>query len=118
LCRHARRTQLEEITSRHIAMIAAEISRTGHFATLKASPRKVRCRRNRARQLNRWSLKEQVTSSTNTRGFFKPDIRTFLARWVAEGPTHHFALGVGKHARTIKNLGDVLGIESVIVSEM
>jgi len=32
------------------------------------------------------------TGNTNTRGFFKPDIRSFLKRWVAEGPTHHFAL--------------------------
>ena len=39
------------------------------------------------------------TGNTNTRGFFKPDVRTFLTRWVAEGPTHHFALGVGRHAR-------------------
>ena len=57
------------------------------------------------------------TGNTNTRGFFKPDVRTFLKRWVAEGPTHHFALGVGHHARTIKKLADVLGIESVIVRE-
>jgi len=57
------------------------------------------------------------TGNTNTRGFFKPDVRTFLTRWVAEGPTHHFALGIGHHARTIKALGDVLGIESVIVQE-
>ena len=31
------------------------------------------------------------TGNTNTRGFFQPDVRTFLKRWVAEGPTHHFA---------------------------
>jgi len=57
------------------------------------------------------------TGNTNTRGFFQPDVRTFLQRWVAEGPTHHFALGVGKHAQTIKKLADVLGIESAIVAE-
>jgi len=55
------------------------------------------------------------TGNTNTRGFFKPDVRTFLKRWVAEGPTHHFALGVGHHAETIKKIGELLGIESVIV---
>ena len=38
------------------------------------------------------------TGNTNTRGFFQPDVRTFLKRWVAEGPTHHFALGIGHHA--------------------
>ena len=58
------------------------------------------------------------TGNTNTRGFFKPDVRTFLTHWVAEGPTHHFALGIGKHARTIKKLGDAIGIQSVIVGEM
>ncbi|MBC8875249.1 MAG: L-fucose/L-arabinose isomerase family protein [Planctomycetes bacterium] len=55
------------------------------------------------------------TGNTNTRGFFEPDVRTFLKRWVAEGPTHHFALGVGHHATTIKSIGELLGIESVIV---
>jgi L-arabinose isomerase len=58
------------------------------------------------------------TGNTNTRGFFKPDIRTFLTRWVTEGPTHHFALGVGKHALTIQKLGGALGIESVIVCQV
>ena len=56
------------------------------------------------------------TGNTNTRGFFQPDIRTFLKRWVAEGPTHHFALGVGNHADTMMQLAEILGIESVIVS--
>jgi L-arabinose isomerase len=57
------------------------------------------------------------TGNTNTRGFFKPDVRTFLLRWVAEGPTHHFALGIGHHARTIQAIGDVLGIETAIIQE-
>jgi L-arabinose isomerase len=57
------------------------------------------------------------TGNTNTRGFFQPDVRTFLTRWVAEGPTHHFALGVGHHARSIRDIAQILGIESVIVSE-
>jgi L-arabinose isomerase len=51
------------------------------------------------------------TGNTNTRGFFPPDVRTFLKRWVVEGPTHHFALGVGRHAETIGKIADVLGIE-------
>jgi L-arabinose isomerase len=57
-----------------------------------------------------------ATGNTNTRGFFKPDIRTFLRQWVAEGPTHHYALGVGHHARALKRIGEALGIESVIVA--
>jgi L-arabinose isomerase len=55
------------------------------------------------------------TGNTNTRGYFKPDIRTFLKRWVAEGPTHHYALGIGRHADTIHKIADFLNIESVIV---
>lgn len=58
-----------------------------------------------------------ATGNTNTRGFFEPDVRTFLRRWVAEGPTHHFALGVGHRAGTLRRIADALGIESVIVGE-
>ncbi len=56
------------------------------------------------------------TGNTNTRGFFEPDVRTFLRRWVAEGPTHHFALGVGHHAHTLKEIAEVLNIEVVVVT--
>ena len=56
------------------------------------------------------------TGNTNTRGFFKPDVRSFLKKWVAEGPTHHFALGAGHHARTIQQIAEILNIESVIVT--
>ncbi len=55
------------------------------------------------------------TGNTNTRGFFKPDVRTFLQRWIKEGPTHHFALGVGHHAHTIQKIANYLNIESVII---
>jgi L-arabinose isomerase len=57
------------------------------------------------------------TGNTNTRGFFQPDVRTFLTRWVAAGPTHHFALGVGHRARSIRKIADVLDIESAFVTE-
>jgi len=55
------------------------------------------------------------TGNTNTRGFFKPDVRTFLKRWFAEAPTHHFALGIGHRAKTIQKIGNFLGIETVII---
>lgn len=55
------------------------------------------------------------TGNTNTRGFFKPDIRTFLTRWIKEGPTHHFALGIGHHAALIEDVAMHLGIESVVI---
>lgn len=55
------------------------------------------------------------TGNTNTRGFFEPNTRDFIKKWVMEGPTHHYALGIGHHAGTIKKIADVLGIEAVIV---
>ena len=55
------------------------------------------------------------TGNTNTRGYFQPDVRTFLQRWIREGPTHHFALGVGHHARTIQKIAEYLATESVII---
>jgi L-arabinose isomerase len=57
-----------------------------------------------------------ATGNTNTRGFFAPEIRTFLKRWVAEGPTHHFALGIGRRATALAAIAGALGIESVIVT--
>ncbi len=56
------------------------------------------------------------TGNTNTHGLFKPDVRTFLKRWMKEGPTHHFALGIGHHAQAIQRIADIFGIESVIVT--
>ena len=43
-------------------------------------------------------------------------MRTFLKEWVSQGPTHHFALGIGHRAKTVKKLADVLRIEAVIVA--
>jgi len=57
------------------------------------------------------------TGNTNTRGFFKPDVKTFLSRWVKEGPTHHFALGTGHHAESLRKIARYLNIESVIISK-
>lgn len=55
------------------------------------------------------------TGNTNTRGFFEPTTKEFVKKWVMEGPTHHYALGVGHHADTIAKIAEVLGIEYVIV---
>jgi len=57
------------------------------------------------------------TGNTNTRGFFKPNIKTFLKRWMNEGPTHHFALGIGHHAATIEKIARYLNIECVKISD-
>jgi len=56
------------------------------------------------------------TGNTNTRGFFEPDVKTFLKRWVAEGPTHHFALGIGHHGGSIQKIGEVLGLDTALIS--
>lgn len=56
------------------------------------------------------------TGNTNTRGYFKPDVRTFLRNWVAEGPTHHFALGIGHRAGSIAKIASILGIECATVA--
>jgi len=57
------------------------------------------------------------TGNTNSHGYFQPDLRTFLRRWVAEGPTHHFSLGIGHHGATIQKIAAVLGIDAVKVTE-
>lgn len=55
------------------------------------------------------------TGNTNTHGRFGRDVRRFLRDWVQEGPTHHFALGVGHHAETLVAVAECLGVESVVV---
>jgi len=55
------------------------------------------------------------TGNTNTHGRFGPDVRQFLLDWVAEGPTHHFALGLGHHARSLVDIAEALGIEHAVV---
>lgn len=55
------------------------------------------------------------TGNTNTRGFFEPTTKEFIKKWVMEGPTHHYALGIGHHADELVKIADILGIERVIV---
>lgn len=55
------------------------------------------------------------TGNTNTRGFFEPTTKEFIKKWVMEGPTHHYALGIGHHADTIAKIAEILEIEYVIV---
>jgi len=58
-----------------------------------------------------------ATGNTSTRGRFNPDVRTFLERWTMEGPTHHFALGIGHIAHRIRMLAKCLDIECVCVTD-
>jgi L-arabinose isomerase len=55
------------------------------------------------------------TGNTNTHARFLPDVRTFLQRWAAAGPTHHFALGIGHHAQTLRKVAEALDIEAVVI---
>ncbi|HRZ93564.1 MAG TPA: arabinose isomerase, partial [Candidatus Paceibacterota bacterium] len=55
------------------------------------------------------------TGNTNTHGRFGLDIRSFLRDWVREGPTHHFALGIGHHAETLVQVAGCLGLEAAVV---
>ncbi len=56
------------------------------------------------------------TGNTNTHVRFRPDVRTFLQRWVAAGPTHHFALGIGHHADTLARIGSLLDVETLVIA--
>lgn len=52
----------------------------------------------------------------HTRGFFRPDVRTFFKRWVAEGSTHHFADGIGHRAQSLRRIDEALGLETVVIT--
>jgi len=56
------------------------------------------------------------TGNTNTHVRFTAGLKPFLMRWCMEGPTHHFALGIGHHAETLRKLGESFGVESVITT--
>ena len=86
-----------------ITMLSISVTATGRFKFILAEGESVRG-------------PVPPTGNTNTRGFFKPDVRTFLKRWVAEGPTHHFALGIGHHARTLETIAGILELDSAIVT--
>lgn len=87
-----------------ITMLSIGLNRSGHFKFVIAEGESVRG-------------PIPPTGNTNTRGFFHPDVRTFLKRWVAEGPTHHFALGVGHRAASLENIGKIFKLETTIVAE-
>ncbi|MDB5077850.1 MAG: putative L-arabinose isomerase protein [Chloroflexi bacterium] len=53
--------------------------------------------------------------NTNSRLRFALPPDEFLDRWCQEGPTHHVALGVGHHARTLEKVGRLLGLDVVVV---
>jgi L-arabinose isomerase len=56
------------------------------------------------------------TGNTNTHGVFQPDVRTFLKRWMVEGPTHHFSLGIGHHAADLVEIAKILHLDHAVVA--
>jgi len=58
-----------------------------------------------------------ATGNTDTRCRFAPDVSTFIENWSMEGPTHHFALGVGHIANLIEDFCRCWGIECVNVTD-
>ena len=53
--------------------------------------------------------------NTNSRLRFALPPDELVDRWCREGPTHHVSLGVGHHARTLEKVGQLLGLDTVIV---
>jgi L-arabinose isomerase len=86
-----------------ITMLSIGVTATGGFKFVIAEGESVR-----------WPI--PPTGNTNTHGRFPPDVRTFLTRWVAQGPTHHFALGIGHHGETLLRIAECLGVEAVLVT--
>ena len=58
-----------------------------------------------------------ATGNTNTRGRFPPDVGTFVENWSLEGPTHHFALGVGHTAGLVEQFSRCYDVHHVCVTE-
>ena len=72
-----------------------------------------------------WILAEGVsvpgtipaTGNTNTRCRFNPDMPTFVERWSDAGPTHHFALGIGKQISALRKVATLFGMDCAVVTE-
>jgi L-arabinose isomerase len=58
-----------------------------------------------------------ATGNTNTRCRFKPGLAAFIERWSAAGPTHHFALGVGKQIGALRKVARLFDLEVEVVVE-
>ena len=56
------------------------------------------------------------TGNTNTRVKFKPDMPTFIEQWTDAGPTHHFALGIGRKIGVLEKIGRIFNLEVEVVT--
>lgn len=57
-----------------------------------------------------------ANGNTSTRVKFTKDVRDFIEKWSNEGPTHHFALGIGHISNKIIMLAKYLKIEHEFIS--
>ena len=51
--------------------------------------------------------------NTQTPAKFKCDPDSYMDKWFAEFPTHHFALSIGKNASVLEKVGQILNIDCV-----
>ena len=56
-----------------------------------------------------------MIGNTQTHVRFDVDPDTFMERWFAEAPIHHFAMSVGRNAGVFEKVGDLLSIRTVRV---
>ncbi len=55
--------------------------------------------------------------NTNSRIRFPLDAATFVNRWTEAGPTHHCALGIGQQSGVLSQVGRLLGIETLVITQ-
>lgn len=55
------------------------------------------------------------SGNTNTRARFPMPVAEFIERWSLEGPTHHFALGIGDGIPVLRKLAKALDVELAVV---
>ena len=53
--------------------------------------------------------------NTNSRYKFSIGARKFVNDWNSHGPAHHCAVGIGHISSKIKKLGQLLGMETIVV---
>jgi len=57
-----------------------------------------------------------ATGNTNTRCRFRPDMPTFIEHWSLAGPTHHFALGIGRQIAALQKVATLFHLPTEVVA--